>query len=80
MKPRRRQRFVPAYKARRLARERSVFMLEMAQARLDAIVQWLDDREPREPGPIFSRFTTMADLAGQGRVQPPDEGTPPSLH
>lgn len=44
MKPRRRQRFVPAYKARRRARERSAFMADITQARLESIVQWLEQR------------------------------------
>jgi hypothetical protein len=58
MKPRRRQRFVPAYKARRRARERSLFMLDMVQARLDASWSLLDSREPCEPGPLSVHFNT----------------------
>lgn len=56
MKPQRRRPIVPEYKARRLARERSAFMLEMVQARIDAMTQWLCDREPRMPAPPFAIF------------------------
>lgn len=58
MKPSKRPRFVPAYKARRRARERSAFMLDMAQARIHALRAWIGSREPIEPGALFLRFTT----------------------
>lgn len=77
MKHRKRERFVPEYKARRRARERSAFMLEMARAQLEAVSQWLERGEPRMP---LVRFTTLADLGDQGPVPPPGEGTPPGLH
>jgi hypothetical protein len=58
MKPQRRRPIVPAYKARRRARERSLFMLDMVQARMDALREWIDSREPCEPGSRFLSFTT----------------------
>jgi len=58
MKPQRRRPIVPEYKARRLARERSAFMLDMVQARLDALWSLLDSREPCEPGQLSVHFKT----------------------
>lgn len=69
MKPRRRERFVPAYKARRRAREIWNFRCQIAE---QALMQTMNN--------LGGLFSAIDRALGSAPVPPPDEGTPPALH